>query len=501
MLFSRRMVDAYCWPQSIPSDGAHTLVDIHVSSSRWDCIVSVTRSQTQKEVYRSFPLHCKLHPTPDEAYSFGCGWPSVLSIDVKAWESDLYIVKVMTNERYPIETLAYFVVTPAEGKKSPILLVLSTTTWNAYNDWGGRCLYTGATRVSFERPLANGFLHKTPSQNRKKTQPIPGDKEALYYTEWAKEHHLSVWSGSSGWWNWERLMYEWLIDNDYKVDVATSVDLHANPHLLSGHKVFLSVGHDEYWSAAMRDHVEAFRASGGHVCILSGNTCFWQVRMENNNREMVCYKYTPEKDPVLGTSEQRSLATQWVDRRVHRPEQSTIGLSFSRGGYSRYGNGVPRASGGYTIYRSEHWVFAGTNLCYGDVIGLNDCIVAYETDGCEFTMTYGVPEPTFNDGAPRGLTILAMAPARLWSQYEQPSRYSEEPGELEAIAMAIHGEHWKQHAHKYANNHCVIAIVDATESEGILFNVGVTDWAYALEGRDSDVETITKNVLNRMLRK
>ncbi len=38
--------------------------------------------------------------------------------------------------------------------------MLSTSTYNAYNDWGGPSLYTGGTHVSFERPLAPGFLAK-----------------------------------------------------------------------------------------------------------------------------------------------------------------------------------------------------------------------------------------------------------------------------------------------------------------------------------------------------
>ena len=55
---------------------------------------------------------------------------------------------------------ACFVVRPRPDDPAPLLLVLATTTWNAYNDWGGPSLYTGGTRVSFERPFAKGFLVK-----------------------------------------------------------------------------------------------------------------------------------------------------------------------------------------------------------------------------------------------------------------------------------------------------------------------------------------------------
>ena len=69
-----------------------------------------------------------------------------------------------------------------------------------------------------------------------------------------------------------------------------------------------------------------------------------------------------------------------------------------------------------------------------------DAIVAYEVDGCAFTLGDGVPVPTHEDGAPEGLEILATAPARLWSQHEQPSRYAHEPGELEHVATAMFGD-------------------------------------------------------------
>ena len=101
---------------------------------------------------------------------------------------------------------------------------------------------------------------------------------------------------------------------------------------------------------------------------------------------------------------------------------------------------MPAGSGAYTVWRPEHWAFEGTDLHYGDELGRADAIVAYEVDGVELaTGADGLPVPTGADGAPDGLEILATAPARLWSQHEQPSRYAHEPGELENTAMAVFG--------------------------------------------------------------
>ena len=40
----------------------------------------------------------------------------------------------------------------------------------------------------------------------------------------------------------------------------------------------------------MRDNVEAFVRRGGNLAVFSGNTCWWQVRLEDDGRTMVCYR-------------------------------------------------------------------------------------------------------------------------------------------------------------------------------------------------------------------
>jgi hypothetical protein len=390
---------------------------------------------------------------------------------------------------------AFAVVRP-RARRAPILLVLSTATYAAYNDWGGPSLYTGGTRVSFERPLAPGFLVK-PEPATRKAQAEP-DREALTFFRWAEPLGLSNWSGGSGWWNWERPFVAWAEASGFELDVAVSEDLENHPEVLDGHRLFLSVGHDEYWSWGMRDAVESFLAAGGNAAFFSGNTCYWQVRPEDGFAAMTCFKYRVDEDPVLATDEQSRLSGAWSDRRVDRPENALIGLSFTRGGYSRYGLGVPRSSGAYTVWRPEHWAFEGTDLRYGDALGLDDAIVAYEVDGCELALEDGRPMPTHADGAPDGLEVLASAPAKLWRQDEQPSRYAHEPGELEHVAMSLFGERWREEVHRIEHNHAVVATFPHPGG-GTVFNAGCTDWAYGLG--DPSVARVTANVLSRLSRR
>jgi hypothetical protein len=485
------VLEAYCWPLSVDA-GAH--VGVHLSTDAPGVAVRVARDGgNRREVFALSDVVAGHHETPDTASANGCGWPGAFEIPVgEDWPSGYYTVTVTAGgERAD----AYFVVRPHPDDPAPILLVLATATWNAYNDWGGPSLYTGGTRVSFERPLARGFLDK-PTPARRKMQPEP-DREGLWYFRWAEPLGLSVWSGGAGWATWEQGFVRWAESRGYRLDVAISQDLDERPAILDGHRLLLSVGHDEYWSWTMRDAVDAFTAKGGNAAILSGNTCFWQVRFDVDRRTMTCFKYrADDEDPVIGTPDERLLTGPWSDRRVGRPETSTTGLTFTRGGYSRYGLGVPRASGSYTVHRPDHWAFAGTDLRYGDALGLVDAIVAYEVDGCELTTgPEGLPVPTHADGAPDSLDVLATAPARLWEQTEQPSRYAHEPGELEHAAMSLFGDAWRDHVDRLANNHAVMGVF-TTPGGGTVFNAGVTDWSCGLG--DPTVARITRNVLDRL---
>ncbi|MEX2274265.1 MAG: N,N-dimethylformamidase beta subunit family domain-containing protein [Actinomycetota bacterium] len=481
------MLEAYVWPQSYQGGDQ---IELRISTDADEVDLEVARQGAEPVLaHRLEGIAATDQPTPEDASASGCRWSPTVSFTAPDRSGFYSVVVTARSERAD----AFFVVRPDADRPAPILLVLGTTTYSAYNDWGGPSLYTGGTQVSFDRPLARGFLHK-PEPARRKAQPEP-DREARWYFGWAEPNGLSVWSGGAAWWNWERPFTAWAEENGFAVDVAVSLDLEQHPEVLEGHRLFLSVGHDEYWSWGMRDTVEDFVSGGGNAAFFTGNTCFWQVRFDDERREMTCYKYRADDDPVAGTDEERLLSGVWSDRRIGRPEFDLTGLSFTRGGYSRYGLGVPRASGGFTTWRPDHWALEGTDLRYGDAIGIPDTIAAYELDGCEIELRDGLPVPTHADGAPQGLEILATAPARLWAQDEQPSRYAHEPGELENVAMALFGDDWREHVHRVTNNHAAISTFTRT---GTVFTAGCTDWACGIEGRDQVVEQITRNVLDRL---
>jgi hypothetical protein len=480
---------AYCWPPSVARGESAAL---HVSTDSGGFDVAVAREGAEYEpVWQAESVPAGDHPTPEDASANGCDWPSAIEIPVADWRSGFYAVTLTAgDERHD----AFLVVRPEPSDPAPIVLVLSTTTWHAYNDWAGPSLYTGGTRVSFRRPFAPGFIVK-PEPIGRMMQPEP-DREAMGFRRWARANRVSDWCGGAGWFTYERTFTRWAERNGFRVDIAVSQDLEQHPEVLESARLYVSAGHDEYWSWGMRDAFDAFVAGGGNAAILSGNTCFWQVRFDDDHGGMTGFKYRADEDPVLGTPDERLLTGCWSDRRIGRPETSTIGLTFTRGGYARYGLGAPDGPGGYTVHRPEHWAFDGAGLGPGDAFGDDDAIAAYECDGCAFEPDLdGRPVPTGVDGAPDALEILATAPAHLWAQDEQPTRYAHEPGELETCSTAVFGDASPEHLAELGDGHAVMAAF-ARPGGGTVLNVGATDWVLGLG--DPVVERITRNVLERL---
>ena len=492
-------------------------VDFHCSATAATFGVEVARiGVTRDVVWRARGLAGAVHPVPADAYAQGCAWPVTFSVPIDpSWRSGFYEVTLHADDIAGPEAIShsFFVVRPnptevgdrPPGEPGPILLVLATNTYNAYNKWGGQCLYTGATQLSFQRPIERGFLTRPEADFDGRVASVepggdPGHQRLLDYLE---EHQYPMWCASSGWHNWERRFVRWAEANGFAVGVATNSDLDEHPEVLDGCALVVTVGHDEYWSSAMRDTLDTFVEAGGNHAIFSGNTSFWQVRLEDDGTTMVCFKGRAALlDPVMGTDRQHLLSSFWSDPLIGRPETTTIGLTFSRGGYARIGRGTPRSSGAFTVYRPDHWAFAGTDLCYGDALGLGAYIVGYEVDGCAYTLHQGLPVPTHEDGAPGSLTILATAPARLLSQTDTYSEIPEAlwadptgPGDLEGVAAGLFGDASPENVAKIAHGSAVIACF--TRGAGTVFNAGTTDWAYGLD-RDATVQQVTANVLRHL---
>jgi len=356
------------------------------------------------------------------------------------WQSGYYEVTLAIRQEDKETTgKLFFVVRSATpGKTSPILLQLATNTYNAYTNWGGHSLYSyhdrdglQGHRVSFDRPLSSQYS------------------------------------------KWELPLAKWAEENGYQIDYAVNSDLEFHPEILPHYQLVLSVGHDEYWSSPMRDHLEKYIADGGNVAFFSGNTCCWQVRSEDDGRALTCWKQCFNVDPLYRQGDHRLLSTAWSHHLVQRPENELTGVGFLWGGYHRSHGQFMDGPASFQVHRPEHWLFAGTDLQRNDRFGGADTIVGYECDGCEIQWKDELPFPTHRDGTPESFTILATCPAR-WA-----------PGD----------SYWYD---RFPKDRTGAAVLGTYTRGGTVVTAGTTDWAHGLSGNDPAVVQITRNVLDRL---
>ncbi len=226
-------VSGYCWPQSVEPGER---VALHVSSAGGRAVsIEVARIGAQRTVvFAEDRVPAEDHPTPSGAAAHGCAWPAASELTVGAdWRSGYYEVVLSIDVDGKTRTShAFFVVRPKPGPtQARILLALGTNTWHAYNDFGGRNLYTGATQVSLQRPMAPGYLHKPDGAGQRVTSLHPPDRQSASHVAYLLLNHLSPYGGSAGWPNWELPFVRWAEREGYDFDVVTNADLEDHPGL------------------------------------------------------------------------------------------------------------------------------------------------------------------------------------------------------------------------------------------------------------------------------
>ena len=482
------MIAAFCWPQSARHRESIALY-CHTTSSRFQFEV-IRKGSEDKAVLVQKSLRGQEQPIADDAASEGCRWNPAFELTLGPdWPSGFYLIRLRDSEGNRAD--AFFVIRASEPADA--MLVLSTSTWNAYNTWGGRSFYTGGHVVSPMRPLRPGFLEKAdPHRHRiARIKHWPKEDARAYIAAGYDD-----WSMAAGWANWEVLFAGWAESRGYNLGYAISQDLDQYGNLLDDYPAYISVGHDEYWSAGMRDTVESYIDRGGNAAFFSGNTAFWQVRFSDDYRKMIGYKCDLQDDPVYDPEHAPSLSTMWSDPLVGRPENQMTGVSFTRGGYASMPN-APDGTGGYTVLQPDHWAFSGTGMQTGDLLGADALVVGYECDGCELTFDGGRPVPTFEDGTPEGFVPLATAPCHLWETEEAPDNLADNYiGELNWVAERIGGADTPEVRERFANGHAVMGTFK--RGDGEVFTTGCTDWAYGLGS--SDVARVTSNILERFIK-
>jgi hypothetical protein len=251
-------------------------------------------------------------------------WRPSLTVATAGWPEGAYLLRLDASrgpERYVPITVR------SASTAGKVVLVMGVTTWQAYNLWGGYSLYDGpggaadrSYAVSFDRPY---------DQNGASLFTVFDDPPLTL-----AEHTAGV-----------PLAYE------------TDVDIDRHPGLLAGARAVISLGHDEYYSAAMRAALLAARNAGTNLAFLGANAVYRHIRFASSrlgpDRVEICYK-AAGLDPMDGRH--NSQTTQnWRDPPDPRPESVLTGVFYE----------CNPVSARYVVVDPGNWIFAGTGVRRG----------------------------------------------------------------------------------------------------------------------------------------
>ncbi len=250
-----------------------------------------------------------------------------------------------------------------DASTADIVYQTSDETWEAYNRYGLGDFYTGNEQAIYDSPnRARQISYNRPFSVRGDS----GGRDFLFSNEYPTIRYL------------ER--------NGYDVTYIAGVDTDRyGATLLKNHKVFMSVGHDEYWSLPQRRNVENARDNNGvNLMFLSGNEVFWHTRFASSvdgtntpYRTLICYKDT--WDNKVSDPSGESTGT-WRDPRFaaapggSNPENSLTGTIYMANS-SDLPLTVTAAQG-----KTRLWRNTGLSSMSGQSTNVAQHVVGYESD-------------------------------------------------------------------------------------------------------------------------
>lgn len=224
-------------------------------------------------------------------------WQPSLTVNTAGWEPGNYLFR-LDGDNSAQQYVPLTVRTLSNAGR--VVIVNAVTTWQAYNRWGGYSLYAAASGKFDDRSRAVSF--DRPYQ----AKDMLGAGDFLFF-----ELPLVRFAERSG----------------LPLGYATDVDLHADPHLLDGARAMITLGHDEYWSTAMRQHATQARNRGVNLAFLGGNEVYRHIRFDSTatgpNRLEIDYKSFDE-DPYSKTNPGEATP-EWRSQPFPRPESVLLG--------------------------------------------------------------------------------------------------------------------------------------------------------------------------------
>ncbi len=228
-----------------------------------------------------------VQPLPPENDQTGLaepGWRDSLTVAIPDdWITGQYVVRVTTPDGYDAYT--HFALRDDTKDKAPILYVDTLFTEVAYDPWPKVVDATGVQLRGKSTYSYNSAGVDVKASGAKQAVEVSIDRPR------GENWGLGIFR------DWTVPTVQFLEKYGFDVAYANSLDVHVG-HVLGGRKMWMDSGHDEYWTRAAWDNLEAARDAGLNLAFFSGNDFTWQVRLEQGaaGRKMVAYKIAAYPD-------------------------------------------------------------------------------------------------------------------------------------------------------------------------------------------------------------
>lgn len=179
-------------------------------------------------------------------------WKSNISLTTSELSAGMYLIKITDTDGYK-SFIPLIIRDPKQ--KARAIFVIPTMTMFAYNSWSGVNTYKGADGfedrlkvVDFRKPFDSGY-------------------------------------GTGKYWTYVQPLIVQIEKTGLDITYVADTDIHFYPEILKNRNLFISAGHDEYWTEQERENVIRARMKGMNLLFFGANAGYWKTRLSKNKSD------------------------------------------------------------------------------------------------------------------------------------------------------------------------------------------------------------------------
>ena len=347
------------------------IINIFISGNDGTCKIDIINFFNNKNCLTT---SCKIYKqdSPILCFAEGCNWVSSIQIELDKLNlaSNLYLIKCSQNK--DVFYIPFIILNT--DKKNDILVIVNTNTWNAYNEFGEGSFYwiNGSRNIGYIDIRSNCTYNKkenglgnsdTPDSSAVVSfnRPFPRInrdikhylKEEKYSRERDENSHLL-----SG----EIRLWLWLKKHNYNFDFITDQDVE-NYNLLKNRKIIMLNCHPEYWSHKMYYNLlESFNKFNTNLIYLGGNGIWRKVYFNKKKNRIEKMGYPYHFNVLNNYINPFSIDEFAKNNPLKIPPFIILGVFYNS-------SHKPYIYENFKCINNNCWIFKGTNLKIGDIIG------------------------------------------------------------------------------------------------------------------------------------